>query len=91
MYVILFHSLLSCLPTTISKDTAFSNALQDRLNSQIEAEIAESFRRTYADLDMKSKLAKLDEVCKKAKEEREAAAGKENSGDNVEKRKAWYG
>ena len=80
-----FHSLLSCLPPTISNDTKFSNALQERMNSQIEAEITESFKRTYADLDMKSKLTKLDEICKKKE------AGKENSGDNIEKKNAWYG
>ena len=84
------HSLLSSLPPTISKDTKFSHALQERLTTQIESEIAESLKRTYADLDLKSKLAKLDEICKKAKEEREGAEGKENSGGNVEKKRAWY-
>ena len=85
-----FHSLLSLLPTTISKDSKFANALQERLNSQIQSEIAESFKRTCADLDMNSKLTKLDEVCKKAKVETEAASGKENSDDNTENKKAWY-
>ena len=84
-------SLLSSLPPTISKDTKFSHALQERLTTQIESEIADSLKRTYADLDLKNKLAKLDEICKKAKEEREGAAGKENSGGNVEKKRAWYG
>ena len=90
LYVASFPSLLSSLPPTISKDSKFSHALQERLNTQIESEIAESLKRTYADLDLKSKLAKLDEVCKKAKEEREGAAGKENAGDNVVKKRAWY-
>ena len=84
-----FHSLLSCLPPTISKDTKFSNALQERMNSQIEAEITESFKRTYADLELKSKLARLDEICKKAKQEREGEAAKENASDNLKKNKAW--
>merc|ERR1711884_284173 len=83
------QSLLSSLPPIISKDTKFSHALQERLTTQIESEIAESLKRTYADLDLKSKLAKLDEICKKAKEEREGAEGKENSGGNVEKKRAW--
>ena len=91
LYVASFPSLLSSLPPTISKDSKFSHALQERLTTQIESEIAESLKRTYADLDLKSKLAKLDEICKKAKEEREAAEGKENSGGNVEKKRAWYG
>ena len=81
-------SLLSSLPPTISKDTKFSHALQERLTTQIESEVAESLKRTYADLDLKSKLAKLDEICKKAKE---GAEGKENSSGNVEKKRAWYG
>ena len=91
VYCFISHSLLSSLPPTISKDTKFSHALQERLTTQIESEIAESLKRTYADLDLKSKLAKLDEICKKAKEEREGAEGKENSGGNVEKKRAWYG
>ena len=73
------QSLRSCLPPTISKDTKFSNALQEILNSQIEAEIAESLKRTYEKLDIESKLATLDEICKKSKGE-----GKENSAE-----KAW--
>ena len=63
------QSLRSCLPETIAKDTKFSNALQESLNSQIEAEIAESLKRTYKELDIESKLGNLDEICKKSKGE----------------------
>ena len=63
------QSLRSCLPETIAKDTKFSNALQESLNSQIEAEIAESLKRTYKELDIESKLGNLDEICTKSKGE----------------------
>ena len=73
------QSLRSCLPPIIAKDNKFSNALQESLNSQIEEEIADSLKRTYAELDIKSKLDTLDEICKKSR----GQLGKENSG------KAW--
>ena len=73
------QSLRSCLPPIIAKDNKFSNDLQESLNSQIEEEIADSLKRTYAELDIKSKLDTLDEICKKSR----GQLGKENSG------KAW--
>ena len=49
--------------------------MQESLNSQIEAEIAESLKRTYKELDIESKLGNLDEICKKSKGE----SGKEKA------------
>ena len=53
---------------------------------QIEAEIAEYLQRYYAELDLKTKLDSLDEICKEAKK---ASEGKENSGVDSGKKKAW--
>ena len=82
----LCYSLETSLPPVISKDTKFSSGLQERLNTQIEAEIAEYLQRYYAELDLKTKLDSLDDICKEAKKTSE---GKENSGVDSGKKKAW--